>query len=195
MPRSPGSLAAIAVPATGGVVSVAVWIAAGAGVFAALGWAVATVAGFPPRLPVGIGIALGGGIGAGTRYIAAAEEAEEGESVTVEMDRADDPEPEPADLFEASPDPILYYDAAEAGPVVRAVNPAFEGTFGVDTAALAGTPLAEGLMADGEVAAAVAAGESADAVACNTDAGEKRFDLRVAPVGETRGYVVYVPRE
>lgn len=193
MPRSPGSLAVIAVSGTGGVVSVAVWIAAGAGVFAALGWAVATVAGFPPRLPVGIGIALGGGIGAGTRYIAAAEEAEEGESVTVEMDRADDPEP--ADLFEASPDPILYYAPAEAGPVVRAVNPAFEATFGVETATLAGTPLAEGLMTGGDAAAAVAAGESADAVACSTDAGEKRFDLRVAPVGEERGYVVYVPRE
>jgi len=191
------ALVGLSVPAAGGVVSYLVWIAAGAGVVGALGWAAGVALGLPPTTLLGAGLAVGGGVGAGARYLTVAEEAETGEAVTVEMGRNGDPDPEPVDLFEASPDPILFYGPGEDGrPVVRAANPAFEETMGAETTALAGTPLAEALFVvedAADAADAVAAGESpAEPVVCETAAGRAEFRLRVAPVGEA-GYVVYAP--
>lgn len=175
-------------------------IAAGALAVGALAWLVAEGTGaLPMSVPVatGLGLAVGGGLGS-LVWLLATDEAETDATETVTVDMAGEdgatPTPEPVDLFEASPDPILYY--AGEGPAVRAVNPAFEAVFGVDGATLEDAPLAEGLQV-AEAEAVVEAARAGDAfdevVACETADGERRMRLRVAATGggRTEGYVLY----
>jgi len=112
----------------------------------------------------------------------------------VDMDETEAPGPRPADLFEASPDPLLYYDTAGGAPVVRAGNPAFEATFGVADDTLDGTALPAALgAADGDdITSAATAGKELDAVRrCETADSAHDLRIRVVPVGDgTRGYVM-----
>lgn len=180
------------------------WIAAGAAVFGLGGLAIATafVSEVPPVAGLGAGIAIGGGFGAVVRLLAF-ERVEETEDLTIEPDRSvtDVPAPEPADLFEASPDPMLYYADDGDGPVVRAANPAFAETFDVPVDDAIGTELAEMLATSDPQAVvdAAAAGTSFDDTrSCATSEDERPFRIRVVPVdvtSGTRGYVVYTPVE
>jgi PAS domain-containing protein len=183
------------------------WIGGGAVVVGALLWAVGTVfrGPFAPELLLGFGIAIGGGLGGVIRLLAVGEqEPETDETVTFERSGAGDadstPEPRPADLFEESPDPILYFDDSGEGPVVRAVNPAFESVFGVTVTAVEGAALADASMATERVddlVAAASAGEAfGETVACETATDDGRFRLTVAARTDdagTRGYVCYTP--
>lgn len=185
------------------------WIGGGAVAVGALLWGVGTLFSvpFPPELLAGFGIAIGGGLGGVIRLLAVGEqEPETDETVTFERGGAGDadstPEPRPADLFEESPDPILYFDDSGDGPVVRAVNPAFESVFGVTVEAVEGAALADASMAADRVddlVAAASAGEAfGETVTCETAAEDGRFRLTVAARTDdagTRGYVCYTPIE
>lgn len=186
------------------------WLLGGSLLGAALGY-VATVwfTGFPLATEggVGLGIALGGGLGVVSNLVAA--DARDGdveavESMTVDMDADDSPSPRPADLFDGHPDPILYVADEGHGPVVRAANDAFTEAFGVPADAINGTPLDEALMATddatgssavSDIVDAAAAGERFDTVlACQTRDGETRFRIRTAGRGAD-GYVIYTPAD
>ena len=185
------------------------WIAGGAGIVGVLLWGIATFASLSvaPELMLAAGIAIGGGLGGVVRLLSVEEEPQDtAETVTFERSAggSDDsgPEPRPADLFEGSPDPIVYYDDSGDGPVVRAVNPAFEDAFGVASGAVEDAALGDALMlAEGvdDLVAAAAAGTAFSAtLACETAAGEQRCVVRLASVSDeagTRGYVLYTPLE
>lgn len=188
---------------TGGLVAA---IGLGALVLGTAGWAGATVLDAQVSVVVaaGLGIAAGGGIGAVVWLLAVGEAADRGGRETVAVEMNDDeragPEPQPADLFAESPDPIVFFAGEE--PVVRAVNPAYEETFGVSSGVLDGADLEEALMsaepAD-DVVAAVRTGGSYDrTVACEAAEGTRRMRLRLVvtedPVGAS-GYLVYTPVE
>jgi PAS domain-containing protein len=203
-PAAGAAVLFVAAPGGDGLRAFLVWIVAGAAAFGVLGWAAATLLlpGLSATLLLGAGLAVGGGVGAGARFLATGERepGEPGESVTVDMAEEERPDPQPADLFEASPDPILYYDATGDGPVVRAVNPAFEATFGVSVDSVTEAGLADALMATegaDRIVAGAADGEPVDeTVACETADGTARFRVRVAAVDTargTRGYVLYTP--
>ena len=175
------------------------WIGAGALALAAVMLALDSVAALPlPRaVAVGLGLALGGGIGGVARLFRAdgdAEVTDETMTVAAEPTR---PTPEPADLFDGHPDPVLYYATEGHGPVVRAANPAFGETFDVPADRLAGTPLSEALLVAGENtvgADAVTAGDLDRVVLCDTTAGPQRFRLR-AIGDEGTGYLLYTPAD
>ncbi|MHB9288149.1 PAS domain-containing protein [Halobacteriales archaeon Cl-PHB] len=183
------------------------WIAAGAVALGAVGFVTGTVVeGFlTPVLAAGMGIAVGGGLGAVVRLLAVGEtEPTTPETMTVGNDGADrttsQPEPRPADLFEHAPDPILYYGDAGDGPVVRAVNPAFESTFGVSANAVTDAALSDAAMVTERAAdldAAARDGGGFDAVVdCETPDGTRQMRIRVAADaagGTTDGYVLYTP--
>lgn len=179
-------------------------IAIGALVLGALGWAGTALLDVQVSTGVaaGLGVAVGGGIGAMVWFLAVGESGDqEGmETVAVEMEdeAAAEPAPEPADLFAANPDPIVYFAGEE--PVVRTVNPAFEETFGVHAGSLADADLSEAVMADGDVddlLAAIGDGEDYDDVHdCETVQGARRMRLRLAVTGSdvrTDGYLIYTP--
>jgi len=180
-------------------------IAAGALGLGAVAWLVATqtaIVAAGPTLVTGLGLAVGGGLGSLVWLLGLGERgAQEADTVTVEMDGDDasEPDPEPVDLFEANPDPICFYAEAPDGPVVRAVNPAFERVFGVSSAALDGEPLADGALVVDDGAAlveAARAGRSFDEVCtCETADGERAMRVRIAATGRGRsdGYVLYSP--
>lgn len=193
-----------------GLTTLVGWLLGGSLLGAALGYA-ATVwlGGFPlaPEGGVGLGIALGGGLGVVSNLLAAdardPDGATEGaESVTVDMDADDSPSPRPADLFGGHPDPVLYVADQGHGPIVLAANDAFAGVFDVPAEALSGTPLEEALMATDDAADpdavtdivdAVDADESVDTVlSCQTPGEATRFRLRTAGRGAD-GYVIYTP--
>ncbi|MEF8815139.1 MAG: hypothetical protein V5A55_15225 [Halovenus sp.] len=188
-------LVVFAIP-EGDLLEVGLWLAAGCGVLGITGWVVATLffSNIPAAAGLGAGIAVGGGLGAVMRLLVFGQEESQAETVTVDMDDGKTPGPRPADLFEASPDPLLYYTSGE-GPVVRAGNRAFEETFDVGDNALDGTSLPEALMtADSDdIVRAATAGETFDAVRrCETVGGERDLRIRVVPVGDgTHGYVMY----
>jgi PAS domain-containing protein len=178
-------------------------IAAGTVVGGGLGWLAAELLGLAiaPNLAAGLGIAVGGGLGSVGWLLAVGEEAgSDTEQVTVDMEgSADVPDPEPADLFEASPDPILYY-GGDGDLAVRAVNPAFGEVFGEQSVDLAGQSLEDTLgLAEGTAAVLEAAREGRPAdqpLPCETAAGTETFQVRVAPTGAgdlTAGYVIYGP--
>ena len=195
-----------------GLATLVGWLAGGSLLGAALGYTAAVlVAGFPLAAPgsVGLGIALGGGIGVVSNLLAAdARDADRttgtAESVTIDMDADDSPSPRPADLFDGHPDPVLYVADQGHGPVVLAANDAFTETFDVPGDALSGTPLEEALMANDDAAdstafAAIVDGITSDeqvdaTVACQTPGGERRFRLRTAGRGAD-GYVIYTPTD
>lgn len=178
-------------------------IAAGAVGLGVILWLVATGTTLLPvtaLVAAGVGLAVGGGLGSVVWLFAVGDEdVDTGESVTVDMDDqgAAGPTPEPVDLFEASPDPILFYVETPDGPVVRAVNPAFVSTFGVTSEALDGVPLREGLLVtEGaeDVVAAARAGDLFDEVlACEGEDGTQSMRIRIAATGRDRtdGYVLY----
>ena len=180
-------------------------IAAGALGLGTVAWLVATqtaIVAAGPTLVTGLGIAVGGGLGSLVWLLGLGDsEATEADTVTVEMegDETSQPAPEPVDLFEANPDPICFYAEAADGPVVRAVNPAFERVFGVSSAALDGEPLADGALVGDDGAAlveAARAGRSFDEVCtCETADGERAMRVRIAATGRGRsdGYVLYSP--
>lgn len=183
-------------------------IAVGALVLGGVGWLVATqtaILPFGATVAAGLGLAVGGGLGS-VVWLLAIDEAEDTSTEEVTVDMADEPaegpSPEPVDLFDASPDPIVFFAGGEGGPVVMAVNAAFEETFGVSGSALAETPLADGLLVaeDAEdLAAAAGAGDSFDRVlTCETDRGERRMRVRLAVTRDPErsgGYVVYTPAD
>lgn len=185
------------------------WIGGGAGVVGVAFWGLGKVVSLPlpPELLLGFGLAVGGGLGGVIRLLAVGEQrAETDETVTFERGGAEggesSSEPRPADLFEESPDPILYFDDSGDGPVVRAVNPAFEETFGVTVTAVADAALADASMATDRVddlVAAAAAGEPFRAtVPCETADGSRPFRITTATRSDeagTRGYLLYTPVE
>jgi len=184
-------------PRLGSLAAVVGWIAAGAAVLAGLAVAAQTAFDLPVTRTValGLGLALGGGVG-GVAHLLVADDTEPRTDGTVTVEATDEsaaPDPQPADLFDGHPDPVLYYTGD--GAVVRAANGAFEEQFGVSTGQLDGTPVAEALfLADGEsVSRETVTGPGLDrTVTCETPAGETAFRLRTVG-GARSGYVLYTP--
>lgn len=174
------------------------WIGAGSAVFGLTGWLAATAVGVSLVGGVAAGLAAGGGVGAVVRLFAFSSGPSPRETVTVAAPDKEsmDLDPEPADLFEASPDPILYYDGDDK-LTVRAVNPAFESAFGISETTVEMATLGDAVMATEPTPLVDAAtnGESVETVVdCETPAGDSPYYVRVVPVGDgqrTRGYVVY----
>ncbi|WP_284010059.1 hypothetical protein [Haloarcula pelagica] len=186
----------------GSVATMVAWIGAGAVLVAGGALAVGSVVDLPLSRTVlgGLGIALGGGIGA-VGYIVSVDDIEHPETdrpaETVELDDEEIPAPEPIDLFGGHPDPILYYTDEGYGPVVRAANEAFGATFDVPTARIAGTPLGETLMAVDSAAidtAAVADDEFEATNTFETATGHREYRLRSVGDGDD-GYLLYTPLE
>ncbi|WP_340097669.1 PAS domain-containing protein [Salinibaculum salinum] len=182
------------------------WILGAAVTGGGLGYGIAMLAA-PTATPIalGFGIAVGGGLGAVARLFAVGEtDAQPPDTVTVSSasNETSVPDPQPVDLFEENPDPVLYFDDSGDGPVVRAANPAFEETFGVGGEAVENAALADALMlseqADDIVTAASQARAADAVVACETPDGIRSFRVRTVALargGSTRGYVVYTPTE
>ncbi|MFC7077179.1 hypothetical protein [Haloarcula halophila] len=186
----------------GSVATMVVWIGAGALLVAGGALAVGAAVELPLSQAVlgGLGVALGGGIGA-VGYLVSADDIQRADTGrtgdTVELNEEEIPSPEPIDLFGGHPDPILYYTDEGYGPVVRAANEAFGDTFDVPPARIAGTPLGETLMTvdSGAIDAESVTDDGFETtVACETAAGRKQF--RVRSVGDgTDGYLLYTPVE
>jgi hypothetical protein len=192
-------LVAVSLPDSEGLGTLLAWILGGAVLGALVGFVshgVVDVSLTRVGL-VGLGTALGGGLG-GLVYFLSIGEAEEGTDagVRVDMDREDAPEPRPADLFEEHPDPVLYVADEGGGPVVRAANVAYGETFDLPPSALAGTPLSEALVPAGEIgdlAETLAAGESVDRE-LRFETAKRERPFRVRSVGNPAdGYVLFTP--
>lgn len=179
-------------------------IGTGAVVLGAIAWVVAGLVLTPltTGLAAGLGVAIGGGLGSVVWLAAVGEADSDGRDETMTVDMADAvesiPGPEPADLFESNPDPILYVDATgEEAPVVLGANPAFVETFGAEVSE--GTPLASALPLDAadEVVAAADAGEDYAATHdCETAAGSEPAHVRVVAIEEAdrrTAYVIFGP--
>lgn len=183
----------------GSLAAVVGWIAAGGALLAGLGVAAHAAFDLPvgQTVMLGLGLALGGGVG-GVAYLLVADDTEPQESDTVTVETSDEttaPAPQPVDLFEDHPDPVVYYTADGHDAVVRAVNAAFEGRFGVSTAQLDGTPVAEALfLADGQSVSREAVTQPGldRTVTCESPEGESVFRLRTAGDDHT-GYVIFTP--
>lgn len=183
------------------LVPLALWLLGGALVGGLIGWGITTAtAPTATTLGVGLGLAVGGGFGAVVKLISSGEEATP-ETETVDLgtdEEAATATPQPLDLFDEHPDPLVYFDDTGEGPVVRAVNDAFGDTFGVDPTTVEGAPLGGALMvterAD-EVVAAARAGDQFDAVLeCETGTDTVRRRVRVVATSDRaggRGYVLY----
>lgn len=182
-----------------GVTGLLTGIVVGALLGAGIGYAAVAVGGLALSTlgAVSLGVALGGGIGVVTNYVATGDEGETDETVTVERD-TEPASPTPADLFDDHPDPVLFVVDEGHGPVVRAANAAYADTFDVPTDAVLGAGLEDAVLAGeqtDDVVAAVADGESLDTVVtCETADGERSFRLRTAGTGPS-GYLVYTPTE
>lgn len=199
---------AMAVPARNrrrGLVLLVGWILAGAVAGGALGWAISQAAAPGAALIATIfGAAIGGGFAAVVRLFVFTDSApQQPESVTIERNEDDAvPDPQPIDLFEGSPDPILYFDDAGEGPVVRAANPAYEDVFGVTTESVENAALGDALLVseNGDAIVAAAGGDEAfdGVVACETGETSVTFRIRTTTIESgtgTRGYVLYTPVE
>lgn len=177
--------------------SVLVWMLAGAVICGGIGWLVATGVDEPPIVGLASGFAAGGGLGAVVRLLVYPTAQNRPETVTVEMDEQARGA-EPADLFEAHPDPVCYYSGEEI-PTVRAANPAYAETFGVSLSTIENADLDGALMTaeTDPFVAAVESGEQFEAtVACETPDDDATYLVRVVPTaGESRtdGYVIYTP--
>jgi hypothetical protein len=185
-------------PRLGDLLTVVGWIAIGAVSLATVLAVLDTVLVLPfsRDVAIGLGLALGGGIGGVARLFRASETTDApDQTMTVDVD-SEVTTPEPADLFDGHPDPVLYYAAEGHGPVVRAANDAFGETFDVPVERIEGTPLSEALLVTGDETVdddAVTAGGLDRLVDCETTAGTGRFRLRTIVNGET-GYLLYTPR-
>lgn len=185
------------------------WIAVGAAAGGALAWLVAGAVDLPigTDAVLGLGVALGGGFGTVGRLLTAEDVEPEPETVTVDADdvetgtdAAETALPTGDDLFETHPDPVLYFTETEGGVVVRAVNPAFEETFGISTATAGDTPLSDALMtADrrAELADRAAREPTDRTVTCETVDGDARFRLRSVHLAgdHVHGYLLFTPGE
>jgi len=182
----------------GGLVPVIGWIIAGALSVAALMLALDSVADVPLSRSalLGLGLALGGGIGGVANFLQMGETtAVDDETMTVTRASTETTEPTPADLFDGHPDPVLYYTEVGHGPVVRAANTSFGDTFDVPTDRLSGTPLSEALLVAGTETVdvePVTAGGLDCIVTCETASGPAPFRLRTVG-NETTGYLLYTP--
>jgi len=105
-----------------------------------------------------------------------------------------------AALFEHRSDAIVYVEFVDGDPVVEAVNPAFEATFGHDESDIVGVPLDEVVVPGDrdapETASWARAGDQLDAeVTRETTDGRRVFRLRTAPIhpddDSAHGYAVY----
>ncbi|MDS0222028.1 hypothetical protein NDI54_11785 [Haloarcula sp. S1AR25-5A] len=184
----------------GSLAAVIGWIGAGAVVLATVALVVQSVLGLglSEQVTVGLGLALGGGLG-GVSYLlvadSPAETTDETMTVSAETDQA--PEPQPIDLFDGHPDPVLYFIDEGHGPVVRAANESFGTTFDVPSDRLDGTALSEALLVAGidEVDAETVSAADLDVVALSTTHDEpRRFRVRTAGVPST-GYLLLTPLE
>lgn len=182
-----------------GVVALVGWLLAGAVLGGAIGYAAVELLAVPltTGAVVGLGVALGGGLGVLTNLLVLEpERSREGETVEVEMED-ESVEPRPADLFDGHPDPVLYVADDGHGPVVRAANAAYGRTFDLPTDAVVGAPVDEVLMCgdSDEVADSLEDSRSLDVVVdCETPDGDRQFRLRVAGDGDA-WYLVYTPVE
>lgn len=182
----------------GGLLTVVGWIGAGAISLAAVLLALDLVVDLPfsRELALILGLAMGGGLGGVANFLREGEIAEPSdETMTVDVDTQTTPDPQPADLFDGHPDPVLYYAEAGHGPVVRAANRAFGETFDVPPDRLAGTPLSEALLVAGEetvTAGAVTDGSLDTVVTCSVPDGTAQFRLRTVGTEKT-GYLLYTP--
>ena len=177
------------------------WIGGGALVGGGIGYAVEAVVEFPLSTAgaVGLGIALGGGLGGISHLLSTDEPASiDDERMTVDMTSQSAPEPRPADLFEEHPDPILYVTDSGGGPVVRAANDAYERAFDLPATTIENAPLGDVLVtaADADdLPDTVAAGESVDEVReFETPEGIRRYRVRSVAATDD-GYLVFTPLE
>jgi hypothetical protein len=184
----------------GSLAAVIGWIGAGAVVVATVALVVQSVfaVGLSEQVTVGLGLALGGGFG-GVSYLLVTDSPGEttDETVTVSTDAEGTPEPQPSDLFDGHPDPVLYFIDEGHGPVVRAANEAFGTRFDVPSDRLDGTALSEALLVAGidEVDAETVTAADLDVVALSTAHDEpRRFRVRTAGVPST-GYLLLTPLE
>lgn len=183
------------------------WIVGGSAVLGGAFWGLGQVVslGVPPELLLAAGVAVGGGLGGVVRLLGGEEDSEvPDETVTFTRGSSSEsggtPDPRPADLFETSPDPLLYFDNSGDGPVVRAVNPAFESVFGVTSTAVEDAALGDANMvtdrSDAIVRAASTGADFRATVDCETADGEDTCAVRLATVTDdvgVRGYVIYTP--
>jgi len=182
----------------GNLLAVLGWIAVGAVTLATVlvGLGTVTMLPFSQEVAIGLGLALGGGIGGVARLFRDTGTLESpDQTMTVDVESDETTTPAPADLFDGHPDPVLYYAAEGHGPVVRAANDAFGEMFDVPVDRIEGTPLSEALLVTGEEtveAEAVAAGGLDRIVECETTVGTERLRLRTIAGGET-GYLLYTP--
>ncbi|MDS0252445.1 MULTISPECIES: hypothetical protein [Haloarcula] len=182
----------------GSLAAVVGWIGAGAVVFATVALVVQSVfsLAFSEQVTIGLGLALGGGLG-GVSYLLVTDSPGEttDETMTVSADAEQTPEPQPVDLFDGHPDPVLYFADEGHGPVVRAANEAFGTTFDVPSDRLNGTALSEALLVAGidEVDAETVSTTDLDVVALSTALDEPRqFRLRTAGA-PSAGYLLLTP--
>ena len=185
-------------PQSGSLLAVVGWIAVGAVSLAAVlaGLDSVTTLPFSQPVTIGLGLALGGGIGGVASLFRATEPTDSPDGTVTVGTEPGKTTPEPTDLFDGHPDPVLYYAAEGHGLVVRAANDAFGETFDVPADRIEGTPLSEALLVTGEEsvdAEAVAAGGLDRVVECETAAGTERLRLRMIANGET-GYLLYTPQ-
>lgn len=189
-----------------GLVNQVLWILGAAAIGGGVGWGVAEL--FAPEattIAVGSGIAVCGGLGATVRLLAFGEEqTAEPEEVAVGSETDDEsvPGPQPVDLFDENPDPVVYFDDSGDGPVVRAVNDAFEDAFGVSAEAVENAGLGDALMVTDRVDDVVAATSEADpfdaVLTCETADETIPFRVRTTAITtgpSTRGYILYTPVE
>lgn len=180
-----------------GVGGLVTGLVAGAVIGAAIGYAAVAVLAVPLSSlgTVSLGIALGGGVGVVTNYLATGDEESVDETMTVEQE-TERVSPTPADLFDGHPDPILYVADEGHGAVVRAANAAYASTFDVPADAVIGAPLADAVMASSETETVVDAVERGDGVddvvTCSTPDGDTAFRLRTAGAADD-GYLLYTP--
>ena len=182
----------------GGLLTIVGWIGAGAISLAAVLLALDLVVDlpFPRQVALVLGLAMGGGLGGVAKFLREGELVDQrDETMTVGVEPDTTPEPQPADLFDGHPDPVLYYTEAGHGPVVRAANRAFGETFDVPPARLTDTPLSEAMLVAGEETVGVEQvidGSVDSVVSCSVPDGTASFRLRSVGTDRT-GYLLYTP--
>ena len=182
----------------GGLIIIVGWIGVGALSAAGLLFAIDTTVQLPlsRQVVVGLGLALGGGLGGVANFLYAGATPEATES-SVTVDDSATTDPQPVDLFDGHPDPILYYGNADTDPVVRAANQSFGDTFDVPTDRLQATPLAEVLPITGDETVdvdGVTTGNLDCVVQCETGSGTVPFRVRTVR-SQSTGYLLYTPVE
>lgn len=177
------------------------WIVGGALLGGAIGYGAHTVVQLPLSLAgaVGLGVALGGGLGGITHLLSTDDPAAaDDESVTVDMANQSTAEPRPADLFDDHPDPVLFVTDAGGGPVVLAANDAYAAAFDLPATAIEDAPLDDVLrLADDTESIADRLGEGNpvdDVLAFETPDGDRRYRVRSVAATD-HGYILFTPVE